>query len=241
MKKQTTALVMVAIFAFAGFVTRGRVNTVAGVHPDVREQLAGSWSLVSRVSTLVNGEVLPDRGLATTPKGLLIYDRTGHVAAQLSRQGRTVEMIGEECQEAAKIRGTNDTAQTVLGYDAYFGTFTVNEKEGFVVHHLESALFPGDVGKDIKRNFTISGDKLTIKFNTTTSDGMPVKDIGLGVQEVKRRRKISLTGKKASHAKRATPLCHANAATSRCYATVPATQPRNHIAQVPFCPDPGQN
>jgi len=174
MKKQTTALVMVAIFAFAGFVTRGRVNTVAGVHPDVREQLAGSWSLVSRVSTLVNGEVLPDRGLATTPKGLLIYDRTGHVAAQLSRQGRTEEMIGEECQEAAKIRGTNDTAQTVLGYDAYFGTFTVNEKEGFVVHHLESALFPGDVGKDIKRNFAISSDKLTIKFTTTTSDGTPV-------------------------------------------------------------------
>lgn len=114
--------------------------------------------------------------IAVSPqfRRVFIYDWTGHVAAQLSRQGRTVEMIGEECQEAAKIRGTNDTAQTVLGYDAYFGTFTVNEKEGFVVHHLESALFPGDVGKDIKRNFTISGDKLTIKFNTTTADGKPV-------------------------------------------------------------------
>ena len=171
MKKQTTTFVMVAVFVFAGIA---RVNAFAGARPDVREQLLGSWSLVSRVSTLANGEVLPDRGLATTPKGLLIYDRTGHVAAQLSRQGRTVEMIGEECNEAAKIRGTNDTAQTVLGYDAYFGTFKVNEKEGFVVHHLESALFPGDVGKDIKRNFTISGDKLTIKFNTTTADGKPV-------------------------------------------------------------------
>jgi len=174
MKQQTTAFVMVAVFVFAGFTARCGVNAFAAVRADSQEQLVGSWSLVSRVSTLANGEVLPDRGLATTPKGLLIYDRTGHVAAQLSRQGRTVEMIGEECREAAKIRGTNDTAQTVLGYDAYFGTFTVNEKEGFVVHHLESALFPGDVGKDIKRNFTISGDKLTIKFNTTTADGKPV-------------------------------------------------------------------
>jgi hypothetical protein len=171
MKKQTTVFAMLAVFVFAGFAARSGVNAFAGARPDVREQLVGSWSLASRVSTLANGEVLPDRGLATTPKGLLIYDRTGHVAAQLSRQGRTVEMIGEECNEAAKIRGTNDTVQTVLGYDAYFGTFTVNEKEGFVVHHLESALFPGDVGKDIKRNFTISGDKLTIKFNTTTADG----------------------------------------------------------------------
>jgi Lipocalin-like domain len=174
MKKQATAFVMVAVFVFAGFGARSGVNAFARVRADSQEQLVGSWSLVSRVSTLSNGEVLPDRGLATTPKGLLIYDRTGHVAAQLSRQGRTVEMIGEECNEATKIRGTNDTAQTVLGYDAYFGTFTVNEKEGFVVHHLESALFPGDVGKDIKRNFTISGDKLTIKFNTTTADGKPV-------------------------------------------------------------------
>ena len=174
MKKQVIAFALVAVFVFAGFAVRSGVNAFASVHPDVREQLVGSWSLTSRVSTLANGEVLPDRGLAATPKGLLIYDRTGHMAAQLSRQGRTVEMIAEECNEAAKIRGTNDTVQTVLGYDAYFGTFTVNEKEGFVVHHVESALFPGDVGKDIKRNFTISGDKLTIKFNTTTADGTPV-------------------------------------------------------------------
>ncbi len=173
MKKKTTAFVMVAVFAFAGFAARSGVNASVSASPDVREQLVGSWSLVSRVSTLTSGEVLPDRGLAATPKGLLIYDRTGHVAAQLSRQGRTVEMIAEECNEAAKVRGTNNT-QTVLGYDAYFGTFTVNEKEGFVVHHVESALFPGDVGKDIKRNFVISGDKLTIKFNTTTADGTPV-------------------------------------------------------------------
>lgn len=174
MKKQVISFALAAVFVLAGFAARSGTNAHASVHPDVREQLVGSWSLASRVSTLANGEALPDRGLAATPKGLLIYDRTGHVAAQLSRQGRTVEMIGEECREAATIRGTNDTAQTVLGYDAYFGTFTVNEKEGFVVHHLESALFPGDVGKDIRRNFAISGDKLTIKFNTTTVDGTPV-------------------------------------------------------------------
>jgi len=174
MKKQVITFALVAVFVFAAFAARSEVNALAVVHPGVREQLVGSWSLASRVSTLANGEVLPDRGLAATPKGLLIYDRTGHMAAQLSRQGRTVEMIAEECNEAAKIRGTNDTVQTVLGYDAYFGTFTVNEKEGFVVHHVESALFPGDVGKDIKRNFVISGDKLTIKFNTTTADGAPV-------------------------------------------------------------------
>jgi hypothetical protein len=150
----------------------GRV--VAGAGGDLREQLAGEWSLVSRVTTLRNGKVLEDHGLGTVPHGVLIYDRLGHVAAQLSRAGRTVEMLSGECGELEKIRGTEDTAQTVLGYDAYFGTYTIDEKAGIVTHHLEGAIFPGDVGKDIRRNFVLAGDALTITFDTTTRDGLAV-------------------------------------------------------------------
>ena len=138
------------------------------------DQLIGSWRLVSRVTTQVDGTVIRDPGLATTPSGILIYDRSGHVAAQLSREGRTVEMIADECATAAKVKGTNDTAQTILGYDAYFGTYTVDEKAGIVTHHLQSALFPGDIGKSIARHFAISGDQLTITFNTSTPDGTPI-------------------------------------------------------------------
>lgn len=83
-------------------------------------------------------------------------------------------MIPEECAAAAKVKGTNDTAQTILGYVAYFGTYTVDTKNGIVTHHLESAIFPGDIGKSIQRHFSISGDTLTIKFNTTTPDGTPI-------------------------------------------------------------------
>lgn len=138
------------------------------------DRLVGGWSLVSRITTSSDGKVIPDPGLSATPRGVLIYDRFGHVAAQLSRQGRTVDMIADECRAAEKVKGTNDTAQTILGYDAYFGTYTVNAEEGIVTHHLESALFPGDIGKDIKRRFSISGDTLTISFNTTLRDGTPV-------------------------------------------------------------------
>ena len=142
--------------------------------PTVRAQLIGSWRLVSRQSRRANGEVDADPGLSTVPLGVLIYDQSGHVAAQLSRRDRTVAMIGEECQTAASTKGTPDTAQTILGYDAYFGTYRINEQEGIVTHHLEAALFPGDIGKDIDRHFTISGDQLKISFNTTTRDGVKV-------------------------------------------------------------------
>ena len=83
-------------------------------------------------------------------------------------------MLTDECREAEKVKGTDDTSQTILGYDAYFGTYTVNAKKGIVTHHLEGALFPGDIGKNITRRFSISGDTLTISFNTTQRDGTPV-------------------------------------------------------------------
>jgi Lipocalin-like domain len=140
----------------------------------IRAQLIGSWRLVSRQSRRANGELESDPGLSAVPLGVLIYDQSGHVAAQLSRRDRTVAMIGEECQTAAATKGTPDTAQTILGYDAYFGTYQINEQERMVTHHLEAALFPGDVGKDIERHFTISGDQLTITFNTTTRDDVKV-------------------------------------------------------------------
>lgn len=140
----------------------------------VRAQLVGSWRLVSRQSRRANGEVETDAGLSATPLGILIYDQSGHVAAQLSRRDRTIAMLSEECQAAITTKGTSDTAQTILGYDAYFGTYKVNEGDGTVTHHLEAALFPGDIGKDIQRHFTISGDQLTITFNTTTREGVKV-------------------------------------------------------------------
>jgi hypothetical protein len=142
--------------------------------PSVPAQLVGSWRLVSRQSRRANGEVETDAGLSATPLGILIYDQSGHVAAQLSRRDRTIAILPEECQAAITTKGTSDTAQTILGYDAYFGTYKVNEADGTVTHHLEAALFPGDIGKDIERHFTISGDQLTITFNTTTREGAKV-------------------------------------------------------------------
>jgi hypothetical protein len=167
-------VVAVATLLSGNVAADSSAPTKTGPHTAV-EQLAGGWRLVSRVTIGPDGKALVDPGLSPTPSGVLIYDRFGHVAAQLSRPGRTVEMLADECRAAQKIKGTNDTAQTVLGYDAYFGTYTVDEKAGVVTHHLESALFPGDIGKSIKRNFLVSGDTLTIKFRTTLADGTPVE------------------------------------------------------------------
>jgi hypothetical protein len=149
-------------------------NEAAHPQSSVRTQLVGTWRLLSRESRREGGQIEADKGLSTLPLGVLIYDQTGHVAAQLSRRDRTVSMFADECAIAAETKGTPDTAQTVLGYDAYFGTYTLNERDGIVTHHLEAAIWPGDIGKNIDRHFTISGDQLTIKFDTTTREGVKV-------------------------------------------------------------------
>jgi len=178
MRERVRVANWVAIAVVACMSTGGRAgavdDAVGGTTRSVADQLVGGWSLVSRVTTSLNGKVVTDPGLSATPKGVLIYDAAGHVAAQLSRPGRTVGTLAEECRDTEKVKGTADTAQTILGYDAYFGTYTVDAKEGVVTHHLESALFPGDIGKDIKRRFSVAGDTLTIKFNTTSRDGASV-------------------------------------------------------------------
>jgi len=66
--------------------------------PSVRAQPVGSWRLVSRQSRKANGEVEPDTGLSATPVGVLIYDQSGHVAAQLSRRDRTVRFFGRNAK-----------------------------------------------------------------------------------------------------------------------------------------------
>jgi len=167
-------LVLVCTFWVGLGIGRGRESLTVSAAGSATEGLVGTWKLASRVSKLADGKVLADPTLGATPSGVLIYDAKGHVAAQLSRQGRTMDIFKEECAEISALKSSPNTANTVFGYDAYFGTYTVHEKEGFVTHHLESALWPGNMGKDINRSFKLDGDTLTITFTTTTQDAQNV-------------------------------------------------------------------
>jgi hypothetical protein len=167
------AILLLTLFAAALTFRKVELQVSAASQTSVKEQLIGTWKLSSRVSRLDNGEIVPDPALGDKPSGVLIYDANGHVAAQLSRQGRTMDIFKNECAEISAVNTSPNTANTVFGYDAYFGSYTLHEKEGYVTHHLESALWPGNQGKDINRFFTLQGDVLTIKF-TTTQDGKAV-------------------------------------------------------------------
>lgn len=121
----------------------------------MKGRFVGAWKLVSIEQRNAKGEVVPSANPGRpTPVGYIIYDAAGYVAVGIMPAGR------------AKYAAAQPTAQEALeamnGYAAYFGTFTINEAEGFVIHRLQGSLNPG-MATDQKRFFELSGSRLTLK------------------------------------------------------------------------------
>src|SRR5262245_18161917 len=127
-------------------------------------RLVGTWHLVTRTVS-VNGKTLADPVLGAQPLGRLFYDAGGTMSLQMMRTGRTTA-IGTPADDGDKAN-----QRVILGYDSYFGRYTVDEHEGTVTHHVEASLFPEDVGQHWVRPFTLDGDTLTLSF-TSPADGV---------------------------------------------------------------------
>lgn len=60
------------------------------------------------------------------------------------------------------------------GYDAYFGSYTIDDAHGTVTQTLTGALSAENVGQVLTREMHVAGDELTIRLETTTAMGEPV-------------------------------------------------------------------
>jgi len=129
--------------------------------------LVGTWRLLSRVDRDASGEVVDEPSLGSDPLALLFFDPTGNFAAQFMKRDRRVAVA------APGLAGQNNTT-AIGGYDAYFGTYEVDEKSGDVKTHLVAALSPSHVGATLMRNMKLEDGKLIIRLTTTTPDDMRV-------------------------------------------------------------------
>jgi len=121
---------------------------------------------------LEDGTAVQDPGLGKTPTGYLIYDSSGHMAVQLMRLDRSTTI---DC--GASGPAPSDNSQSVNGYDAYFGRYTIDEASHTVTHHLEGALAAADVGKNLVREFQVSEDKLTIIVRTNSPKNKQIRTL----------------------------------------------------------------
>jgi len=60
------------------------------------------------------------------------------------------------------------------GYDAYFGTYTIDDTKATVTQTLLAALSPENVGHVLTRAMDFRGDTLVIRLETTAADETPV-------------------------------------------------------------------
>src|SRR5688572_8830994 len=128
------------------------------------ERIVGTWQLMTRTVSQADGRVIVDPVLGEKPTGRLVYDASGAMMLQMMRTGRT-EAISNPASSGGKAN-----SRVLLGYDSYFGRYTVDEKAGTVTHHVEGSLFPEDLGDDWVRPFTLQGDTLTLRL--TGEDGL---------------------------------------------------------------------
>jgi hypothetical protein len=118
------------------------------------EQLIGLWTLVSATNEQ-DGKITEPFG--PNPKGLFIYDRSGRYAVLQFKADIP------KFSSNSRDKGTpEENKAVVLGSNAHFGTYTVNEKEGSFTLRPEAGTFPNWVGIDQKRSFSISNDVLMI-------------------------------------------------------------------------------
>jgi hypothetical protein len=129
--------------------------------------LPGTWRLISRIDVDASGERRPDPALGQDPIALLIYDRSGHFAAQFMRRDRSVEVPDGPS-------GAKNNSRAQGGYDAYFGTFTIDDEAGTVTQTLLGALSNEHVGAVLTRAMDVQGDRLAIRLETTAGDGATV-------------------------------------------------------------------
>lgn len=129
--------------------------------------LKGTWWLESRIDVGPDGSPHPDPSLGDDPVALLFYDDTGHFAAQFMKRDRSADV------ETAAVAGANNTLAQG-GYDAYFGTYRVDDDTGEVTQELLGSLSAANVGMVLTRRMEVVGDRLVIALDTTAADGLAV-------------------------------------------------------------------
>jgi hypothetical protein len=136
--------IAISTIASAAIVTAQTVKS--------KNQLAGTWRLVSCVRTHADGSTSFPWG--ENPVGQIIYMSNKRMSAQIMRPGRS-STVPPGVDYGSSKATDQEIREAVSGYVSYFGTYSVDEEARTVSHTLEGALVPGWVGTTLLRAFLI--------------------------------------------------------------------------------------
>jgi hypothetical protein len=130
----------------------------------LKEQIVGSWMIVSAITTRSDGSKVDTFG--PSPKGLQIFERNGRTSAIITASNLPRFASGN------RATGTADENNAVVrGSVAFFGPYSVNEVDHSFTFQVEGSTFPNWEGGTQKRLIAISGDELTITIPAGSGGG----------------------------------------------------------------------
>ena len=130
-----------------------------------RNPFVGTWKLISIESRAADGSVPagPNPVGGEHPTGMVMYDAEGHVSLQIMPGGRPSSL--NTLQPL-----TPDQARTaLLGYVAYYGTYTLDQQARVMHIHFDGAINPSMVGTNGDRYYEFNGNRMTFRAGTTST------------------------------------------------------------------------
>jgi hypothetical protein len=130
----------------------------------LKEQLAGTWTLVSVDQTDKDGK--KQQLFGPNPKGIQVLDASGKYSQIIVDPDRPKFKVNN------RLEGTpEENKSAVHGTTATFGTWSVDEASKTLTVRNEGGLFPNQAGTDSKRTVSVSGDELKVS-NPATASGL---------------------------------------------------------------------
>lgn len=120
--------------------------------------LVGTWSLQSVELTDSSGRPIESPHAV----GTITYTEGGHMATQSMVLPRPAVPSVPEGPGDVSAWSPEQARKAVETYDAYFGTYEVDETRHTVTHHIEGELRPDHVGDSYVRHYEVDGDRLIL-------------------------------------------------------------------------------
>ncbi len=153
MVRMKKALLAVPVLALT--LTSGLMLLYGQSSGRLRDQLVGTWRLVSSSQRLADGSTRPDPQTGPRGSGYLVYARDGQMCVVVGNPERP-RWASAQAPTEAELR------EAFGGLVAYCGTFEVNQTDSSVTHHIEVDKVPNSTGTERKRFCSFSGNRLVL-------------------------------------------------------------------------------
>jgi len=138
----------------------------------LKEQLVGTWTLVSSDQVLPDGSKLKQFG--ANPKGINVFDANGRFFLMIA----SADNSKIASKDPSSKTNSEEFGGLIVESIANYGTYTVNETERVAILHLEASTFPNQIGTDQKRAITsLTADELKFSNRAAVMSGVQVRQV----------------------------------------------------------------